>query len=97
MKENRKQKTENRKQKQKTENRKQKTKNRKQKTENKKQKTKNKKQKKNTMQGVEVVGGVEGQNQFSPPAPSVWYVCIHRPLKASKVRSTQQDSLSVSV
>ena len=51
------------------ENRKQKTENRKQKTENRKQKTK-----KHTMQGVEVIGGVEGQNQFSPPAPSVWYV-----------------------
>ena len=47
---------------------------RKQKTENRKQKTENRKQKKHTMQGVEVIGGVEGQNQFSPPAPSVWYV-----------------------
>ena len=70
---------------------------RKQKTENRKQKTENRKQKKHTMQGVEVIVGVEGKNQFSPPAPSVWYVWIHRPLKASKVRSTQQDSLSVSV
>ena len=56
------------------ENRKQKTEYRKQKTENRKQKTENRKQKKHTMQGAEVIVGVEGQNQFSPPAPSVWYV-----------------------
>lgn len=34
---------------------------------------------------------------WPPPAPSVWYVWIVRPLMAARVRSTKPDSLSVSV
>ena len=33
----------------------------------------------------------------TPPAPSVWYVCMVRPLNAARVPSTQQDSFKVSV
>ena len=34
---------------------------------------------------------------WPPPAPSVWYVWIVRPLNASTVCSTQADSFRVSV
>ncbi len=34
---------------------------------------------------------------WPPPAPSVWYVWMVRPLKAASVSSTNPDSLSVSV
>ena len=45
--------------------------------------------------GVETTRRMSGA--WPPPAPSVWYVWMVRPLKAPMVCSTQLDSFSVSV